>query len=248
MNELFADRTLITLGRTLMDSEAIFRDNSAGIRWSMTWNLSGFADNDQIGEGGAFVDGVRGGAEEREYARQVGVLDGTAAPGSEEEGLQVRRYLNGIATKCLKRARDVDKLRRLNTRPPVATQGENGKPVVSQGGLMSYAAGIDTMRRKHAYPNPEAPPCPTPTGLSNIDQSQLDTINSFIFAGHDTTANTLTWCCYELARHPEVQQRLQAELDRPSTVWPFNTGAGILTDACTSCRALIHLSAADRSD
>ena len=61
MNELFADRTLITLGRTLMDSESIFRDNSAGIRWSMTWNLSGFADNDQIGEGGAFVDGVRGG-------------------------------------------------------------------------------------------------------------------------------------------------------------------------------------------
>ena len=59
-------------------------------------------------------------------------------------------------------------------------------------------------------------------------QSQLDTINSFIFAGHDTTANTLTWCCYELARHPEVQQRLQAELDRPSnrlTFWPFITGA-----------------------
>ena len=238
MNELFADRTLITLGRTLMDSESIFRDNSAGIRWSMTWNLSGFADNDQIGEGGAFVDGVRGGAEEREYARQVGVLDGTAAPGSEEEGLQVRRYLNGIATKCLKRARDVDKLRRFNTRPPVATQGENGKPVVSQGGLMSYAAGIDTMRRKHAYPNPEAPTCPTPTGLSNIDQSQLDTINSFIFAGHDTTANTLTWCCYELARHPEVQQRLQAELDRPSN----------RTTLCLLLSSAEHRSAVDRSD
>ncbi len=33
-----------------------------------------------------------------------------------------------------------------------------------------------------------------------------------MFAGHETTANTLTWTFLELARHPEVQSRLRAEI------------------------------------
>lgn len=33
-----------------------------------------------------------------------------------------------------------------------------------------------------------------------------------MFAGHDTTANTLNWTLLELARHPEMQQRLRAEI------------------------------------
>jgi len=32
-------------------------------------------------------------------------------------------------------------------------------------------------------------------------------------AAPDTTANTLSWCCYELARNQEVQLKLQTELD-----------------------------------
>ena len=36
LNELFSDRTLRTLGMTLMDSEEIFTQHSEGIRWSMT--------------------------------------------------------------------------------------------------------------------------------------------------------------------------------------------------------------------
>lgn len=35
----------------------------------------------------------------------------------------------------------------------------------------------------------------------------------FAFAGHDTTGHTMTWLTYELSRHPEYQQRLQAEVD-----------------------------------
>ena len=38
----------------------------------------------------------------------------------------------------------------------------------------------------------------------------------FAFAGHDTTGHTLTWLVFELARHPELQSRLIAEID---TFW-----------------------------
>ena len=33
------------------------------------------------------------------------------------------------------------------------------------------------------------------------------------FAGHDTTAHTMTWFTYEMAKHPEYQVRLQREVD-----------------------------------
>ena len=31
-------------------------------------------------------------------------------------------------------------------------------------------------------------------------------------AGHETTANTLTWLLWELAKHPEIQDRLRLEI------------------------------------
>lgn len=208
MNEVFADHTLRTLGMTLMDSEDIFTAHSEGIRWSMTWNLSGFMNVDDTfeGKGGAFVDGITGGLQEREYAQKIGVIDGTAAPNSIEEAAQVRNFIDGIAAQCLARAKQAE------CQP---TFDEDGKPELGAGHLMAMAAELNTMERKHSYPDPaNSSSTPTPTGLSNIEQSQLDTISSLIFAGHDTTANTLTWCCYELAKHPDIQNRLRADIDR----------------------------------
>ena len=41
----------------------------------------------------------------------------------------------------------------------------------------------------------------------------LSTENStLLFAGHDTTTNTLAWCLYEIAKNPECQERVRAEI------------------------------------
>ena len=34
-----------------------------------------------------------------------------------------------------------------------------------------------------------------------------------LFAGHDTTAHTMTWFTWEMSRHPEYQARVHAEVD-----------------------------------
>ena len=47
-------------------------------------------------------------------------------------------------------------------------------------------------------------------GLS--DEELVDQVGSFIFAGHDTTALTLTYALHELSDHPDVRERFHAEL------------------------------------
>lgn len=44
------------------------------------------------------------------------------------------------------------------------------------------------------------------------DKDILHTINTFMFAGSDTTSLALTWTLFLLAKHPETQTRLRAEL------------------------------------
>jgi cytochrome P450 len=48
-------------------------------------------------------------------------------------------------------------------------------------------------------------------GMSN--QQVRDEAMTLFIAGHETTANALTWALYLLSQHPEVEARLQAELD-----------------------------------
>ena len=45
------------------------------------------------------------------------------------------------------------------------------------------------------------------------DKQVRDEVMALLIAGHETTANTLSWTWYLLAQHPEVAGRLEAEVD-----------------------------------
>ena len=60
------------------------------------------------------------------------------------------------------------------------------------------------------------------TGESLTDREVRDELVAIMFAGTETTASTLAWTFHELAAHPEVEERLVAEIesvvgDRPVT-------------------------------
>jgi cytochrome P450 len=51
------------------------------------------------------------------------------------------------------------------------------------------------------------------TGAGLDDEALRGEITTMIFAGHETTANTLTWACYLLAQQPDVEHKLFAEVE-----------------------------------
>jgi cytochrome P450 len=52
------------------------------------------------------------------------------------------------------------------------------------------------------------------TGEGMTDKQLRDEILTIFMAGHETTANALSWVWYLLARHPDAKARLHAEVDR----------------------------------
>ena len=51
-----------------------------------------------------------------------------------------------------------------------------------------------------------------PPGQRISDEEILHNINSFMFAGSDTTSLAVTWTLLLLAKHPSIQNQLRAEL------------------------------------
>ncbi len=51
------------------------------------------------------------------------------------------------------------------------------------------------------------------TGQGMNDQQVRDEVMTLLLAGHETTANTLTWTWYLLSQSPEIERRLHAELN-----------------------------------
>ena len=50
-------------------------------------------------------------------------------------------------------------------------------------------------------------------GNQMTDKQLRDEVVTLVLAGHETTANALTWTFYLLSQHPEVEARLHAELE-----------------------------------
>ncbi|KAI0714601.1 cytochrome P450 [Earliella scabrosa] len=44
------------------------------------------------------------------------------------------------------------------------------------------------------------------------DEEMMSQMATFLLAGHETTASSMTWLLYELARHPEYQSKMRAEV------------------------------------
>ncbi|KAI0974684.1 cytochrome P450 [Xylaria arbuscula] len=44
------------------------------------------------------------------------------------------------------------------------------------------------------------------------DEELVDQLMTFLAAGHETTASGMTWAIYELAKRPEIQEKLRAEI------------------------------------
>jgi cytochrome P450 len=51
------------------------------------------------------------------------------------------------------------------------------------------------------------------TGEPISDVQARDEIKTLLIAGHETTATTLGWTFYLLSKHPEIEERLVAEID-----------------------------------
>ena len=51
------------------------------------------------------------------------------------------------------------------------------------------------------------------TGEVMTEEQLIDEIHVLLFAGHETTANTLSWMLYLLASHPEVMKKLKSTIE-----------------------------------
>ena len=65
----------------------------------------------------------------------------------------------------------------------------------------------------------------SPDGAGMSDRQLRDEVMTIFLAGHETTANALTWTWTLLARHPEVERTLHAELDSVLASGPLDPDA-----------------------
>jgi cytochrome P450 len=65
------------------------------------------------------------------------------------------------------------------------------------------------------------------TGAKMSDQELLEELLTMVLAGHETTANSLSFSLYLLSKNPQVREELEAQVDRALEAGPL--GADVLT-------------------
>jgi cytochrome P450 len=117
---------------------------------------------------------------------------------------------------------------RLCPLPPFVPTPRNVRFLMARRRLDRVVLGIIERRRRQETAVPDllsmllaARDADTGEGMS--DRQLRDEVMTFVLAGHETTAVALAWVWYLLARHPEIEERLRAEVrdvlgDRQATV------------------------------
>jgi cytochrome P450 len=65
----------------------------------------------------------------------------------------------------------------------------------------------------------------TPDNQAQRTNQLVDEVFTFLMAGHETTAKSLTWALYLLATHPKAWQQLQAEVDGVAAAAPLSAAS-----------------------
>ena len=84
---------------------------------------------------------------------------------------------------------------------------------------MIEASGEEGDSDEEEETEPQAAECPahktTKTSLKGVltDDEVVENSMLFLFAGKDTTAIALSFTAYELALNPDIQEKLQSEID-----------------------------------
>ena len=98
----------------------------------------------------------------------------------------------------------------------------NRRLVAAQARVDAFVVALLATRAARAAPRSPARPAnlldvlvaPGPDGRAPLGPEEIrDQVVTFLFAGHETTAQALTWAFVQLSRHPAVEEQLVSELD-----------------------------------
>jgi cytochrome P450 len=114
-----------------------------------------------------------------------------------------------------------------------------------QGSLKSLNTivhGIIQARRRVPYAHDDLlsmllSACEEGSGRRMTDEQLRDEVMTIFVAGHETTANAMAWLMYLVSQHPEVEERLRAEIE---THWPTGGLAHESIGAFTYVRQVIE--------
>ncbi len=104
-------------------------------------------------------------------------------------------------------------------KPPFGWPTPANRRYRSAVAVLDEVVAVMIERRLHAATSPEGPPDDYFTALvaamtaGEIDRKMVrDQVLTFLFAGHETTSNGLSWALYLLAGHPQVADKAAREV------------------------------------
>lgn len=103
---------------------------------------------------------------------------------------------------------------RLDPSTTLPSRGLHVLERVIKGAAPAFVQGAPTSAGAlHAANAPSASRCPLHAKLDYTAEEVVGELKTFMFAGHETTSNTVAWVLWELAHHPDAMARTVTEID-----------------------------------